>query len=80
MEQTPETRYTQAPDGAYIAFQVFGTGDIDVLLMPGYFTNIDENWRMHPIADVLRRIGAFARVIVMDRRGLRGSGLPSATR
>ena len=56
--ETPETRYTQAPDGAYSAFQVFGAGSIDILLMPGYFTNIDENWRMHPIADVLRRIGS----------------------
>jgi class 3 adenylate cyclase len=70
MEEIPETRYTQTRDGAYIAFQVFGTGDIDVLLMPGYFTNIDENWRLRQIADVLHRIGEFARVIVMDRRGL----------
>ncbi|MGZ8620647.1 MAG: alpha/beta fold hydrolase, partial [Actinomycetota bacterium] len=66
----PETRYTRAPDGAFIAFQVFGSGAIDVLLMPGFFTNLDENWRIPEIADTHRRIGAFARVIAMDRRGM----------
>ena len=62
-------------DGASIAFQVFGSGAIDVLLMPGFFTNLDENWRIPKIADMHRRIGTFARVIAMDRRGM---GLPTA--
>jgi class 3 adenylate cyclase/pimeloyl-ACP methyl ester carboxylesterase len=66
----PETRYARAPDGAFIAFQVFGSGAIDVLLMPGFFTNLDENWRIPEIADTHRRLGAFARVIAMDRRGM----------
>lgn len=70
MIDVPETRYTRAPDGAYIAFQVFGSGPIDVLLMPGFFTNLDEDWRIPEIADTHRRIGAFARVIAMDRRGV----------
>ena len=70
MIDVPETRYTRAPDGAFIAFQVFGSGSIDVLLMPGFFTNLDENWRIPEIADAHRRIGAFARVIAVDRRGV----------
>lgn len=65
----PDTRYAQTPDGAWIAFQVFGSGPVDVLLVPGFFTNLDENWRFEEIADVHRRIGAFARVIAVDRRG-----------
>ena len=70
MIEQPETRYVRAPDGAFIAFQVFGSGPIDVLLLPGFITNIDENWRVPQIADAHRKIGAFARVIAMDRRGL----------
>ncbi len=66
----PETRYARAPDGAWIAFQVFGSGPVDVLLVPGSFTNLDENWRFEEIADVQRRVASFARVIVVDRRGL----------
>jgi len=70
MNDAPETRYARAPDGTFIGFQVFGAGPIDVLLLPGFFTNIDENWRIPEISDLHRRIGAFARVIAMDRRGL----------
>lgn len=70
MTELPETRYALAPDGAFIAFQVFGSGPIDVLLMPGFFTNLDENWRIPDIAETHRRIGSFARVIAMDRRGM----------
>ncbi|MBA3737999.1 MAG: alpha/beta fold hydrolase [Actinobacteria bacterium] len=70
MIEVPETRYARAPDGAFIAFQVFGSGTIDVLLMPGFFTNLDENWRIPEIADTHRRIGGFSRVIAMDRRGV----------
>jgi class 3 adenylate cyclase len=66
----PETRYVRGRDGAFIAFQVFGAGPIDVLLIPGFFTNLDENWRIPEIADTLERIGRFARVIAMDRRGV----------
>ena len=86
MTDPPETRYTRAPDGAYLAFQVFGSGPIDVLLMPGFVTNLDENWRIPEIADTHRRIGAFARVIAMDRRGVglsdrlaHGQGAPLET-
>jgi class 3 adenylate cyclase len=68
--EIPETRYTRAPDGAFIAFQVFGSGSIDVLLMPGFFTNLDENWKIAAIAETHRRIGGFARVIAVDRRGV----------
>ncbi len=70
MNTIPETRYARSPDGAFIAYQVFGAGPIDVLLMPGFFTNLDENWRLRELADTHRRIGSFARVIAMDRRGM----------
>ena len=38
--------------------------------MPGFFTNLDENWRIAELADTHSRIAAFARVIAMDRRGV----------
>jgi len=66
----PETRYSRTPDGTSIAFQVFGSGPADLLLIPGYFTNVDENWRMPEIASAHRHIASFARVILMDRRGV----------
>ena len=63
----PETRYTRAPDGAFIAFQVFGSGAIDVLLMPGFFTNLDENaLRTTPVAGTVRNLAAPGRLEVED--------------
>jgi class 3 adenylate cyclase/pimeloyl-ACP methyl ester carboxylesterase len=68
--ETPDTRYARTSDGAYIAFQTFGSGPIDVLLVPGYLTNLDENWAIPAMVDFHERLGSFARVIVMDRRGV----------
>jgi class 3 adenylate cyclase len=69
MPDTPDTRYVQAPDGAWLAYQTFGSGEIDLLLVPGYFSNVDEAWNVPAIRALHGRLGEFARVIVMDRRG-----------
>ncbi len=64
----PETRYARAGD-VHVAYQVFGEGDLDVVLVPGYITHVELVWEMPPIAKVLERLGSFARVIMFDRRG-----------
>jgi class 3 adenylate cyclase len=79
--QIPDIRYAKTPDGTYIAFQTFGAGPIDLLLIPGYFSNLDENWSMPGMVDFHERLGAFARVIAVDRRGVGLSDrLPRGTR
>jgi pimeloyl-ACP methyl ester carboxylesterase len=66
----PETRYAKTADGVHIAFQAFGRGDLDLLLIMGNFSNLDSNWDIPEIADMLLRLGSFARVIAVDRRGM----------
>ncbi len=68
--EIPETRYAKTADGVHIAFQTFGSGDLDILLIKGNFSNLDSNWDIPEIADMLRRLGSFARVIAVDRRGM----------
>jgi class 3 adenylate cyclase len=68
--EIPETRYAKSTDGAHIAFQTFGSGDRDLLVIKGNFSNLDGNWDIPEIADMLRRLSAFARVIAIDRRGM----------
>jgi class 3 adenylate cyclase len=68
--QIPDTRYAKTADGTYIAFQTFGAGPIDLLLIPGYFSNLDENWSLPGMVDFHERLGTFARVIAVDRRGV----------
>ncbi|MGZ8657204.1 MAG: hypothetical protein ACXWYT_08785 [Actinomycetota bacterium] len=53
MPEIPDTRYARTAEGAHIAFQTFGSGDIDLLFIPGYHSNVDANWDVPEIADLL---------------------------
>ena len=67
--EPPETRYVKTPDGAHIAYQVFGNGPFDLVYVPGFASNVEYMWRVEPFARGLRRLGSLARVVVFDRRG-----------
>lgn len=67
--ERPETCYIKTPDGAHIAYQVFGDGPFDLVYVPGFASNVEYMWRIEPFVRGLRRLGSFARVVVFDRRG-----------
>jgi len=67
--EVPEVRYVKTPDGAHLAYQVFGDGPFDLVFVPGFASNVEHMWRIEPFARGLRRLGSFARVVVFDRRG-----------
>jgi class 3 adenylate cyclase len=48
---------------------VFGEGDLDLVLVPGYITHIELVWEHEPAARFMEALGSFARVIAFDRRG-----------
>jgi class 3 adenylate cyclase len=64
----PETRYAQSGD-VHIAYQVFGEGKLDVVLVPGFVTHVELVWEHEPYARALESLASFARVINFDRRG-----------
>lgn len=64
----PETRFAWNGDVA-LAYQTFGGGAHDLLYLPGLISNVDVMWEWPAYARFLRRLGTFARVVVMDRRG-----------
>ena len=64
----PQTRYARSGD-VHIAYQVFGDGDLDLVLVPGYITHVELVWEHPPAARFLEALASFARVIVFDRRG-----------
>ncbi|MGI9524202.1 MAG: adenylate/guanylate cyclase domain-containing protein [Hyphomicrobiaceae bacterium] len=68
MPLIPETRYTQS-GGVNIAYQVFGDGPVDVVMVPGWFFNVESAWEVTRFARFYRDISAFARVITFDKRG-----------
>jgi pimeloyl-ACP methyl ester carboxylesterase/class 3 adenylate cyclase len=65
---TPRTRYALSGD-AHIAYQVFGEGEVDLVFVPGFVSNIEHYWEMPRVPDLLNRLGSFARVVLFDKRG-----------
>jgi pimeloyl-ACP methyl ester carboxylesterase len=68
MGDLPTTRYAKS-DNVHIAYQVIGTGPIDVLFVPGFVSHIEAVWQ-NPVASAfLRRLASFSRLILFDKRG-----------
>jgi pimeloyl-ACP methyl ester carboxylesterase/DNA-binding CsgD family transcriptional regulator len=66
--KTPETRYAKSGD-VRIAYQVIGNGPIDLVFVPGFLSNLDVHWEDPGYEHLLRRLGAFTRLIQFDKRG-----------
>jgi len=64
----PETRYVAVGD-ADVAYQVLGDGPLDLLYFYGLGTQLDLLWDMPDVADYMRRLASFCRLILFDRRG-----------
>ena len=64
----PSTQYTKS-GRINIAYQVFGTGQIDLVYIPGWVSNIDWMWACPELVYFLEELGKIARVILFDKRG-----------
>jgi pimeloyl-ACP methyl ester carboxylesterase len=63
-----------------LAYQSFGAGDVDLVLAPGYISNLEANWEEPNYARFLERLAARFRVVVFDKRGTGLSDrIPAAT-
>ena len=76
----PVTRYAKSGD-VHVAYQVFGSGPIDLVIVPGFVSHIENYWDQPDLARWLLRLSAFARVAIFDKRGTglsdQVSGAPS---
>jgi class 3 adenylate cyclase len=64
----PITRYAKSGD-VHIAYQVFGSGPIDLVFVPGFVSHIENYWDQPDLARWLLRLSSFARVAIFDKRG-----------
>lgn len=71
--QRPDTRYARS-GAVRIAYQVAGSGPIDLVLTPGFISNLDPHWEEPGYAHLLRKLGSFALIIQFDKRGAGLSG------
>jgi class 3 adenylate cyclase len=65
----PETRYARSGEIG-IAYQVYGEGELDLVIAFPFLSHLDLMWESPALSHFLRRLGAFARVLVFDRRGV----------
>lgn len=66
--RAPETRYAKN-GGSHVAFQLAGDGPTDLILLTQWFSHVEAQWDVAPLAALLERLAAFSRVIVFDKRG-----------
>ncbi|WP_209719559.1 alpha/beta fold hydrolase [Marmoricola sp. OAE513] len=74
VEQSP-IRYTTS-DGLHIAYQVTGSGPIDIVLISGFVSHLEVDWDDPRHAYFLERLGAMGRLIRFDKRGTGMSDRP----
>ena len=64
----PTTQYAKS-GGINIAFQTVGNGPRDLVLVPGWVSNLDVFWEEPVLARMLTRLASFSRLILFDKRG-----------
>ena len=65
---TPQTKYARSGD-VHIAYQVVGSGARDLVIVPGWISNIEVFWEEPSVAQFFERLASFCRLILFDKRG-----------
>jgi pimeloyl-ACP methyl ester carboxylesterase len=63
-----DTRYAKSGD-LNIAYQVFGSGNVRLVLIPGWASHVENIWTLREFASFAEKLAQFARVVLLDRRG-----------
>lgn len=64
----PRTQYARSGD-VHVAYQVFGEGGLDLVVVPGFVSHVEAIWEHPTAARFFERLGGFARVLLFDKRG-----------
>jgi class 3 adenylate cyclase len=68
MPEDAVVRYARSGD-IDIAYIVKGDGPIDIVLVPGFVSNLDMVWDFPPLARVYNQLASVGRLITFDKRG-----------
>lgn len=63
-----QTRYAKS-GSVHVAYQIIGDGPEDIVLVPGWISNVDVFWDEPVVARFIESFTKFARVILFDKRG-----------
>jgi pimeloyl-ACP methyl ester carboxylesterase len=68
-EALPPVQYARNGD-VFIAYQVVGDGPVDLVYVAGFVTHLGVLWEYAGYRRFIERLGAFARVLLFDKRGM----------
>ena len=65
----PPTRYVGG-GGVHLAFQTYGAGRMDILVLPGFVSHVERLWEEPRCRAFLSALAKMGRLILLDRRGI----------
>jgi pimeloyl-ACP methyl ester carboxylesterase len=68
-DSLPEVHYARSGD-VHIAYQVLGEGEIDLVFVMGWLTNLETYWELPGYRRFMQRLAGFTRLILFDKRGM----------
>jgi len=68
-DAAPTTRYVKG-SGVHLAYQTYGSGPLDILVMPGFVSHVERAWEHPASRTFLASLMKLGRLIVFDRRGI----------
>jgi DNA-binding SARP family transcriptional activator/pimeloyl-ACP methyl ester carboxylesterase len=69
VDAVPTTLYVKGA-GAHLAYQTYGSGELDILIMPGFVSHVERVWEHPACRAFLVSLMALGRLIMFDRRGI----------
>ena len=64
----PETKFTQSGEIS-IAYQIVGNGPLDLIIVPGFVSHLEQAWEDPSFSRFLMQLASFSRLILFDKRG-----------
>ena len=69
VEDPPPTRYASG-GSIHLAFQTYGAGPIDILMLTGFVSHVERIWEEPRLRTFLSALAGIGRLILLDRRGV----------
>ena len=69
VQAVPTTLYVRGA-GVHLAYQTYGSGELDILIMPGFVSHVERVWEHPACRAFLVSLMALGRLILFDRRGV----------
>ena len=69
VDAVPATLYVKGA-GAHLAYQTYGSGALDILIMPGFVSHVERVWEHPSCRAFLVSLMTLGRLIMFDRRGI----------